>query len=182
MPRYTSVNYFNALKKLSTGKKKHLVGGEPSDKNNIAVAEGFSNENTRSTLKSGSLQANGQPMKKFTPTFTKYKLAKLPDSKISTVNSKFDVERFEYKVTSGAAEINSQINPLIICEVLPYQDKSEYIEEQSKFFQLLPDLGYLVERIKPIYTLARVSPFRKKAICRIPHIFPYTRISLSFNK
>ncbi|MBX7206352.1 MAG: FkbM family methyltransferase [Bacteroidia bacterium] len=158
-PSPTCVNYVNALIKLNHIKNTQLICGGLADRNDIAVLEGFSNEDTRSTLKSGSLEGTGQPVKTFIPTFTLDKLSKLMNLQNRKVIIKIDVERFEYFVLAGASEFISQIKPLIICEVLPDMGKQEYIDEQAHLFQLLSNLGYVVERINANSHLTRVFSF-----------------------
>lgn len=161
-PSATCVNYVNSLIKLNHIKNTHLICGGLADKNDIAVLEGFSNEDTRSTLKSGSLEGTGEPVKTFIPTFTLNQLTKLLNLQDRKVIVKIDVERFEYSVLAGALEFISQIKPLIICEVLPDMDKPEYIKEQAQLFNLLSNLGYIVERINANSARTRVSSFRNK--------------------
>lgn len=161
-PSPTCVNYVNALVKANNIHKTNFICAGLSDKIDIDVLEGFSQEDTRSTMKSGTISGTGKVIKTFIPTITLNQLSDVCNFKDKQIIIKIDVERFEYNVIKGGKQVISTFQPVMVCEVLPDLDKIDYINENAKLYSLLVDLGYSILRINLDETYTKVSSFINK--------------------
>jgi FkbM family methyltransferase len=178
-PSPTCVNYVNTLCKLNNIKQIQLICAGAAEHNTLEVLEGFSAEDTRGTMKSGSLSDDPSLIKTLVPTITLDILLhkKLIGNK--PIVLKIDVERYELQVLKGATELLEKVRPVIFCEVLPHLNQTDNIHDQQQLLSLLNHAGYIIYRvsvsgnIEPVKTFSNTNDWDACEYIFIPAEHPW---------